>query len=286
MACALLSAMLIALEYGLKIKKTYVSSFYGEPSIYWRSMMYHAVPWLLALMALILFSKSKSQWLKSSQFWLLCIIAWLSFVLRSSFYEHHQFIHWFEHYTYGQRILNFLVLGPLLMCLPVLYWIVFDQNSFRLPYGLNPSEYPLNWKHYAQLLILMLPLIMGASLLNDFLKYYPRVARLYLEPNDWLRYLIFELFYGSDFIYIELFFRGFLILAFAQFIGAESILLAAVIYCSIHFGKPLGETISSFFGGLVLGTITYHTKSIKGGIFIHVGVAWLMELGGALGNIL
>jgi hypothetical protein len=60
----------------------------------------------------------------------------------------------------------------------------------------------------------------------------------------------------------------------------------ATMYVFIHFGKPLGETISSFFGGIILGVIAYETKSIIGGIIIHVGIAWLMELGGFLGNSL
>jgi hypothetical protein len=38
------------------------------------------------------------------------------------------------------------------------------------------------------------------------------------------------------------------------------------------------ETIGSFFGGFILGTIALHTKSIWGGIIIHVGIALLMEL--------
>jgi membrane protease YdiL (CAAX protease family) len=52
----------------------------------------------------------------------------------------------------------------------------------------------------------------------------------------------------------------------------------ASFYCYIHFGKPLGETLGSIFGGYVLGVIAYRTGSIYGGILVHLGVAWLMEL--------
>jgi membrane protease YdiL (CAAX protease family) len=57
-----------------------------------------------------------------------------------------------------------------------------------------------------------------------------------------------------------------------------------VYYITIHFGKPLGETISSFFGGLLLGVIAYRTKSIYGGIIVHLGIAYLMELFAFLGR--
>jgi hypothetical protein len=59
----------------------------------------------------------------------------------------------------------------------------------------------------------------------------------------------------------------------------------ATFYCSIHFGKPLFECISSYFGGLILGVIAYKTQSIMGGLAVHLGIAWLMEIGGYFGNL-
>ena len=49
------------------------------------------------------------------------------------------------------------------------------------------------------------------------------------------------------------------------------------------FGKPLGEDISSFWCGLLLGIISYNTQSIWGGLIVHLGIAWLMEAGSWLG---
>jgi hypothetical protein len=42
----------------------------------------------------------------------------------------------------------------------------------------------------------------------------------------------------------------------------------------------MGEAISSFFGGLLLGIISYNTKSIQGGFILHVGIAAMMEIAG------
>jgi hypothetical protein len=74
------------------------------------------------------------------------------------------------------------------------------------------------------------------------------------------------------------------VLAFVRFAGQDAILPMAVFYCSIHFGKPLAECISSFFGGMLLGIVVYHTKSIWGGLMVHLGIAWLMEAGAVIGN--
>jgi membrane protease YdiL (CAAX protease family) len=50
------------------------------------------------------------------------------------------------------------------------------------------------------------------------------------------------------------------------------------LYVALHFGKPAGETIGSFFGGYILGVLAYKSKNIWGGIIAHMGIAWLMEL--------
>jgi hypothetical protein len=144
------------------------------------------------------------------------------------------------------------------------------------------------WKPYLSLLLLMIPLVAAASTQPDFLRMYPKLANIN-EVLDgvtykWIYYLLYELSYGSDFISVELFFRGFLILSFIKFAGKDAILPMACFYCTIHFGKPLGECISSYFGGMLLGIIVYNTRSIVGGLIVHLGIAWLMELGGYIGN--
>jgi membrane protease YdiL (CAAX protease family) len=102
------------------------------------------------------------------------------------------------------------------------------------------------------------------------------------EENDisWWQKLLYELTYGTDFISIEFFFRGFLILAFIKWVGKDAILPMACFYCTIHFGKPLGECISSYFGGMLLGIVVYNTRSILGGLLVHLGIAWMMEVAG------
>jgi len=163
-------------------------------------------------------------------------------------------------------------------------FIIAETTERSSMFGLR-QKVP-SMKPYWLMLLIMLPLIALASLQPDFLDMYPKFQNLkFLQLQGWFHRLLFELSYGSDFIGIEMFFRGFLILSFAKYVGKDAILPMAVFYCTIHFGKPLAECISSFFGGIVLGIITYHTRSILGGLLVHLGIAWLMELGGFLGNL-
>src|ERR1043165_501871 len=183
----------------------------------------------------------------------------------------------------------------------VIYWplrlIIMSLMLFALWKTFYPTESffgftvkDFNWKPYLLMLLIMVPLIAAASTQPDFLNMYPRLRDV--DPvlsgvrNNWFYHLLHELSYGSDFISVELFFRGFLVLAFIKVAGKDAILPMACFYCTIHFGKPLGECISSYFGGLIFGIVFFNTRSIIGGLMVHLGIAWLMELGGYIGNSL
>lgn len=167
----------------------------------------------------------------------------------------------------------------------IIWRIFYSKESF---FGLTVRKF--NWRPYLLMLLIMVPLIAAASTQPDFLHMYPRLRDvdpvLYDVNNRWVYHLLHELSYGSDFISVELFFRGFLMLAFIKIVGKDAILPMACFYCTIHFGKPLGECISSYFGGILLGIVVFHTRSIIGGLMVHLGIAWLMELGGHIGNSL
>ncbi len=134
----------------------------------------------------------------------------------------------------------------------------------------------------------MAPMIVLASTQPDFLAMYPKaqfINGLHFSQEIW-RWVVYEICYGFDFVSIEFFFRGFLILALLNIFGKQCIAPVACFYCTIHFGKPLGEAISSFWGGLLLGIVSFNTRSIWGGLMVHLGIAWMMEVGGWLGALL
>jgi hypothetical protein len=185
--------------------------------------------------------------------------------------------HW-DHYW------NQVLYWPLRLIIVTVFLFIlwkkqYTDHSF---FGLTTRDF--EWRPYAWMLLIMVPLIATASTQHDFLTMYPKLKMVTADVNNaahsWFYKLLFELSYGSDFVSIELFFRGFLILGFVKWVGKDAILPMACFYCTIHFGKPLGECISSYFGGLLLGIVVYHTRSIFGGLMVHLGIAWLMEAGG------
>ncbi|HEY4208862.1 MAG TPA: CPBP family intramembrane glutamic endopeptidase [Puia sp.] len=194
--------------------------------------------------------------------------------------------------TWDRYALIVLQLPAKLLLLSLLLWFcsrLLQQDHVPVPalFGLNPKGFKAG--PYFLLLACLLPLIALASTRPDFLHTYPKVKNIafigdYASPA-WPWRLLYELSYGMDFLSIELFFRGLLVVGLVRYAGEKAILPMAAFYCTIHFGKPLGECVSSFFGGMILGVIALRTRSILGGLIVHLGLAWLMEIGGWLGNL-
>ena len=243
---------------------------------------------LLAFLIPYFFTGLFKSWshLKQPAFIFLVFIAPLIFTLKISFDIPFRISNNPNWNNYWNHIIYWPALLVVIAAILFLIWRYADKAQPF--YGLTKKG--LSWKPYLLMLLMMLPLIAAASTQADFLAVYPKlksVTGLYTDNGiSWWHKLLFELSYGSDFISIELFFRGFLILAFIKWAGKDAILPMACFYCTIHFGKPLGECISSYFGGIILGVVVYHTRSIYGGLMVHLGIAWLMELGGYIGNSL
>jgi hypothetical protein len=128
---------------------------------------------------------------------------------------------------------------------------------------------------YIAMILVVLPLVVMVSFSKSFSSHYP----LYSEARDSLANLIiWELSYGLYFVVIEFFFRGFMVFSLARYIGALSIFVMDIPYVMIHFGKPASETIGSIIAGVALGTLSLRTRSIFGGIIVHITIAWGMDI--------
>jgi hypothetical protein len=217
-------------------------------------------------------------WIKSLIFLaLLSIASGLHFFVKTVRFE---LIH---DYIFVIKLLNQLKC-TLIYIVPflIMKWI-FDKEVKGL-YGLKFRGQ--NLKIYFLLLLIVSPLIISASFTPDFLKAYPRFKPWNIGEAFGLSKLamtsIFEVFYALDFVMVELMFRGALVIGMAAIMGKEAVLPMVATYAFIHFGKPLGEAISSVFGGYILGVIAFRTMHIWGGCIIHIGIAYLMEIMGFL----
>jgi hypothetical protein len=225
---------------------------------------------------------------------------WLWLLAVASFYFSCKMIHWDFSSLYAtgmspvwERYWTILLQLPakLLLLLILLYGCRKTGLLGTLPgQSVGLTRQGFNARPYFFLLLFLVPLIALASTQPDFLRFYPKFKNLsfingHAHP-EWPWKLLYELSYGLDFLSIELFFRGFLVIGLVRWAGPKVILPMAAFYCTVHFGKPLGECVTSFFGGLVLGVLAFRTRSILGGLMVHLGLAWMMELGGWLGNLI
>jgi len=272
-------SLLIFLNYHLSInlylnKQPFYFSFIGWYFIFLSAL---SLPYLLK------YSFKFSAYRPESRFTLLLLIAPLLFAWKMAANLHFSISANKVENEYWNQVLYWPAkLLVMTTCLGIIWRLFNKEQPF---YGTATKGF--NAKPYLIMLLIMLPLITAASTQPDFLSMYPKLKNVMsqVQVHEGWKKLLFELSYGSDFVGIELFFRGFLILAFAKWVGKDAILPMALFYCTIHFGKPLGECISSFFGGLILGIVTYHTRTIWGGLLVHLGIAWMMELGGYIGNL-
>src|SRR5262249_40413394 len=90
--------------------------------------------------------------------------------------------------------------------------------------------------------------------------------------------LQWELWYGATFVSLEFFFRGFALFTLDRVMGRLAVFVMVVPYTMIHFGKPLPEVLGAVAAGLVLGHLALGTRWVWGGVAVHLGVAWTMDL--------
>jgi hypothetical protein len=284
--CAGFVAIFITLNYKWGIETKWLYSIHNRFGKFLGFYAVYAIAFIIPFLLLI-FTRHRDAF-HSTMFWVLLIVSPAIFAFKVSAAGPGEWIPlntnatWAKYYS----IIVNLPSRLMLVAIPLLFFYLLENNNGSF-WGLTSKNF--NWQPYLLMLMLMVPVIAFASTQPDFLQMYPKVEQVAFIDNNtthsWFYKLLFEISYGLDFVTIELFFRGLLIFAFVRYVGADAILPMAVFYCSIHFGKPLFECISSFFGGILLGIIAYRTQSILGGMLVHVGIAWMMELGGFLGNL-
>jgi hypothetical protein len=137
----------------------------------------------------------------------------------------------------------------------------------------RPSRYGLglgDWRWGAGLLIaglvVMLPIILGLSSLDQFREYY--------GPSG--RPLVFD--HLIELVPAEFLLRGFLMFTLWRRIGPLALVVQLIPFVLTHVGKPEIELWSTFIGGSVFAWLNWRTGSILWSALGHVYVLTLMEL--------
>ena len=282
----LITGSLIYLNYWHGLEIYYINGGTNKWGHFAGYFLLYFTPFAAAFFLQPVFFKNCSYY-KSPWFWAILFLAPAFFAFRVNFdFQESLFqkIWGGDELQFWTHSLNWVVRVFVALIPVYIIWRIKDRNDQPF-YG---SKKLNNNRPYLLMLLIMVPLIAVASTQKDFLAMYPKakfLTDLDLHPKQ-VHYAIYELCYGFDFVSIEFFFRGFIILSLAKICGPRCIIPMACFYCTIHFGKPLGEAISSFWGGLLLGIVSFNTKSIRGGLMVHLGIAWLMELGGWIGLVI
>ena len=160
------------------------------------------------------------------------------------------------------------------VALPLLFIRYVLKESFT-DHGLGWGETSAHKWAYVALGLVMVAGTLISSFASHFTDYYPMYDA---AGRSWLDYIAWEfIIYLPQFIWVEFFFRGFLLRALQPAIGAGAILVMVVPYTMIHFPKPMFESLVALAFGLIAGALALSSRSIWGGVIIHVVIAFSMD---------
>jgi len=206
------------------------------------------------------------------------------FAFSSSWSPYYSFSYFTEseyHYWYRKFIAN---ASPFFIFL--ISYLIFKRQFFSNNETFLWTSTSIKWVRIVlPAIIFVVIIVIIGSQIGDFGSEYPtfkyrRTAGDGIMPA--LQVISFEAAYALDFYAIELLFRGVLVLGLFKYFGKNVLLPMATLYVFIHYGKPMAETISSFFGAYLLGYLAMYTRSVLPGTVLHISLAWTMELVGAL----
>lgn len=169
------------------------------------------------------------------------------------------------------HLLTFIVLPFLVIRLG------FKQSV--LDFGWRWNQVSEHWRGYLLLLSPILVFVVMVSFGKDFVNHYPFYGH---AGRSWLDFILWELLYMSQFVFLEFFFRGFMLNALRPAIGANAIWVMCVPYMMIHLPKLALEATGAILFGLFLGILALQSRSIWGGVLVHAGVAMSMDIAALL----
>lgn len=164
------------------------------------------------------------------------------------------------------------LIGFILLPMLCIRFVIKESLS---EYGLSLND---TFKHKMGYVLLALPIIgfaVLASFRSDFSQHYPFYHQAHRSYFD---LIIWELIYISQFVAVEFFFRGFLLNGLKRQFGSLSIAVMMLPYLMLHFPKLWLEASGSFLFGFFLGVLALKSRSIFGGVAVHVSIALTMDI--------
>ncbi len=174
---------------------------------------------------------------------------------------------------YGEgRYEQFLLFSHTILLIPLLIALPLCMRGREFGFQIG-SQW--SWKFYGIFTLCMLPVLWFASARPDFRGYYPIYAPA--SSGGWpLGYhlLLYSLYLFSW----ELFFRGVLTFASWRAFGYAGVILQAMVFAGMHWGKPMPELAGSLVAGIAMGLIAIRGKSFLPGFAAHALISGLMDI--------
>ncbi|HCP17223.1 MAG: CPBP family glutamic-type intramembrane protease [bacterium] len=125
--------------------------------------------------------------------------------------------------------------------------------------------------------LIITPIIIIVSRNPQFKTTYPLFKIMKNSSYDFIRYEAAFLFF---FFFWEFYFRGIMLTSFKEVFKDDflAIIIQALIFTFLHFGKPGLETLSSFFGGFILGFFSLKLRTFFPAFFLHFYISLLMDI--------
>lgn len=165
----------------------------------------------------------------------------------------------------------------------IFFYVAIPFFAIRIVFKERLSDYGLKLKGafsfaglYGMAFLILFPVVVWVSFSPHFQITYPFYVPT--DRADMIPYfMVWEIFYVVQFLALEFFFRGWMVLGLKKELGLYSVFVMMIPYCMIHFSKPLPECMGSIFAGIFLGLMTYRTHSIWMGALLHIAVALSMD---------
>lgn len=253
-----------------------------DPIVWIYNLFFYGLPYLIALSAASYFGRQDWKWVKSKSFWIrfgVCLFV-ISLILSTWF--HKPFADYFftknpDRYYAKLWFMSFKM--HIFTLIPVGIFYYLKDRDLPFLYGLGKKGFDSS--AYLWIVLIIIPSIFLFSFSPHFTGFYPickpsEMQYVRFISSTWAM-IIYEITYAGMYIWVEVLFRGFLVVGMAKVLGKNAIMPMVVIYCFIHFAKPAGEATTAIFGGYILGILAYRTQNIMGGVILHITVAMGME---------
>lgn len=186
---------------------------------------------------------------------------WQNGYFYSSYRELYGYLWWG-----GWHLLAFIII-PLLTVKFILKQPIRD-------YGLQWGEVHKHWLGYLLLTAPIIGFAVMASYRSDFANHYPFYDYAH---TSWVDLILWECIYIAQFVAVEFFFRGFIVNGLRTQFGSLSVAVMCLPYLMLHFPKLWLESSGAILFGFFLGVLALKSRSIWGGVGVHVAIALTMD---------